>query len=120
MAGEGRSDRSLLAVVAAAVAKSIAAESIALSSSCMLVCSVGCVVAACDMVQAKGESLQKSGDPRFRRFNPTKRVQRISAGNYITRISRADSCLSTQQWFRVYCSVRVRVGDCRREKGRVG
>src|SRR4051794_13754900 len=83
-----------MAVAAAAVAESTAVELIALSSSCMLVCSAGWVVAACDMARAQSESMCESGYPRFRRFNPTTRADCISTTNCMTSIRTTDSCIS--------------------------
>ena len=54
MAGEDRSDRSLMAAAAAAVAGSTAMEWIVLSSSSMLVWSAVDIDAACDRAEAEG------------------------------------------------------------------
>ena len=54
MAGEGRSDRSLMAAAAAAVAESAAVESILLSARFMLVWSSLDMDAACDKAEAGG------------------------------------------------------------------
>ena len=109
MGGVGRSDRSLMAAAAAAVAESTGVKSRVLSSSSMLVWSAVDIGAASDRAEAKGAMAAISIPTVY----PTKRAGCISTSKHATAMTTADSGVYAQNnancalnylpWDGLYC-----------------